>query len=93
MSLWFLGHCRQYVWVRRSHSFFGLIPHFGIAERAGWRYIKIIEYVPPKRDLWTSRNVLVCFEGHYRVWHVRVESVRRLATREQALADFYFKGR
>ena len=64
-------------------------PHFGIAERAGWRTLRIIEYVPPKRALWTRRNCLVLFEGHYRVWHVRVAAVRRWATREQALADHY----
>lgn len=89
MWFWFVGHCRQYAWVRRSHAFHGLIPHFGIAERAGWRTLRIIEYVPPKRALWTRRNCLVLFEGHYRVWHVRVAAVRRWATREQALADHY----
>ena len=73
----------------RSHAFHGLIPHFGIAERASWRTLRIIEYVPPKRALWTRRNCLVLFEGHYRVWHVRVAAVRRWATREQALADHY----
>jgi len=90
MWIWLAGHCRNYAWIRRSHSFHGLIPHFGTAERAGWRYLRIIEYIPPKRDLWSRRNLLVLFDGHYRVWHVRVTSVRRWATREQALADLYF---
>jgi len=92
MWLWFMSHCRSYAWITRSHSFRGLIPHFGTAERAGWRYLRIIEYVPPKHDLWTPKNWLLLFDGTYRVWHVRVVSVRRWATKEQALADFYLGG-
>lgn len=89
MWLWLLSHGRRYLWVIRSHSFRGLIPHFGVAERCGWRYLRAIEYIPPKSKLWTSKNVLIAFDGSYRVWHFRVEAVRRFATKEQALMDFY----
>ena len=34
--------------------------------------------------------MLVAFDGSYRVWHMKVMSVRRFATKEQALADYYF---
>lgn len=34
--------------------------------------------------------MLIMFNGSYRVWHVRIASVRRWATKEQAMADFYF---
>lgn len=89
MWIWIAGCCRGYAFIRRSHSFFGYIPHFGTAAPAGWRYLRAIEYVPPKRDLWTRTNVLLLFAGHYRVTHLRVMSIRRWATYEQAMADYY----
>lgn len=52
--------------------------------------MRAIEYIPPKRDLWTRRNKLILFDGTYRVWHFRVAAVRRWATKEQALADIYW---
>jgi len=91
MWLWVAGLCRQYAWVRRSRSFRGAIPHFGIAEARGWRHVRVIEFIPPKNALWTPRNWLLMFEGHYRVTHLRVMSVRRYATREEALADTYWR--
>lgn len=90
MSLWLASRGREYSIVRRSRHFSGLLPHFLYGSRAGWRYIKVIEYIPPKNQRWRHDFVL-CFPGSYRVWHFRVESVRRWATKEQALADFYFK--
>ncbi len=90
MWIWFASRMRHYAWITRSHSFRGVIPHFGTANVAGWRMFKVIEFVPPKRDLWTRRNWLLVFDGHYRVWHLRVVSVRRWETKEQALADTYF---
>lgn len=92
MWIWLAGHCRQYAWIRRSHSFGGLIPHFGIAERLGWRYLRVIEYVPPKADLGTRRNLLLLFSGHYRVWHLRVLAVRRWPSRDLAQGDFFRGG-
>lgn len=89
MWIWGVGHCRQYAWVRRSHSFRGLIPHFGFAERAGWRYMRTVEYVPPSRRRWTRRDCVILFDGHYVVRHFRLLSIRRWATKEQALADLY----
>ena len=90
MSLWLASRGREYSIVRRSRHFSGLLPHFLYGSRAGWRYIKVIEYIPPKNQRWRHDFVL-CFPGSYRVWHFRVESVRRWATKEQARADFYFK--
>ena len=87
MWIWLAGHCRQYAWVRRSHSFRGMIPHFGIAERSRWRGLRVIEYVPPKSALWSRRNKLLFFDGSYRVWHFRLVSVRRHRSRDKAMSD------
>lgn len=89
MWLWLLGHCRQYAWIRRSHAFRGLIPHFGFAEQCGWRYLRVIEYIPPKRVLWSRRNLLFAFDGCYRVWHFRLQAVRKHPTKAMALNDFW----
>lgn len=89
MWLWVLGHCKHYAWIRRSYSFKGYLPHFGIAEHGGWKYLRVVEYIPPKKK-WTRKNFLVAFEGSYRVWHFRLVSVRRHASKELAMADFYF---
>lgn len=88
MWIWLAGHCRQYIWTRRSHSFKGKILHFGAANAAFWKTVKVIEYIPPKRHLWTRRNKLLLFEGTYRVWHLRVHTVRRHRSRQSALEDF-----
>ena len=73
--------------VRRSRSFRGAIPHFGMASE-GWRHVRSSSSFPQERP-WTPRNWLLMFGGHYRVTHLRVMSVRRYATREEALADRY----
>ena len=91
MWLWAATHCKQYAWVRRSHAFAGLIPHFGFAERNGWRHLRAIEYVPPKNRRWSKDDFVIGFAGHYRVWHFRVEAVRSWATKEQAMADLYWR--
>ena len=85
MWIWAVGHCRQYAWIRRSHAFRGLVPHFGYAEQGGWRYLKVVEYVPPKRKLWTKDNLLIGFRGTYRVWHFRLVAVERYATKTAAM--------
>ena len=92
MWFWLHTHGRQYAWIRRSHSFGGIIPHFGYAEAHGWRHIKVIEYVPPKNRRWRrGGDWVLVFPGHYRVTHLRVMAVRQWATREQAEADFYVR--
>lgn len=74
--------------VRRSHAFRGLIPHFGHAEPDGWRRIRVVEYIPPHNRRWRRGGDWVCvFPGYYRVTHLRVMSMRRWATIEQADAD------
>jgi hypothetical protein len=90
MWLWLEARGRSYMWVRRAHSFFGLLPHFGYAERTGLRSFRSIEYRPPKGRLWSKDDLGLVFRGHYAVTHFKVVSVRRWATREQALADIYF---
>ena len=92
MSLWLASRGREYSIVRRSRHFSGLLPHFLYGGRAGWRYFKVIEFVPIK-DLETGKRsrLLFWFPGKFRVIHCRVESVRCWATKEQARDDFYFK--
>ncbi len=90
MWLWLSAHGKTYIWVRRSHSFLGLIPHFGHTERLGIRKFRSIEYRPPKNRLWSSDDLGLIFSGHYVVTHYRIVAVRRWATKEQALADHYF---
>lgn len=93
MLIWLQYHARSYAWVRRSHSFFGLIPHFGVAERVGFRSFRSIEYRPPKGRLWSLDDFFLCFSGTYLVVHYEVVAVRRWESKEQALADLYFANR
>lgn len=88
--LWLLSYGKTYIWLRRSHAFFGLIPHFGHAERMGLRKFRSIEYCPPKGKRWSKDDFVIAFAGHYVVVHYKVMAVRRWATKEQALADIYF---
>lgn len=90
MWLWFEFHGKTYVWLRRSHAFAGLIPHFGHAERVGLRRFRSIEYRPPKGRRWTTRDFVIAFDGHYLVAHYKLVAVRKWATKEQALADHYW---
>lgn len=84
MWLWAVSRLRAYVWTRRSIHFRGLVPHFGTAHPAGWRRAHVVEYIPPKRDLWTPRNFLVLFSGSYRVWEFRAVRVRRFSSLQAA---------
>ena len=92
VAMWMWAHTlgKQYVWIRRSHAFLGLIPHFGYSERVGLRRFRSIEYRPPKGRLWSKDDLAIAFFGHYVVVHYEVVAVRRWATKEQALADHYF---
>ena len=93
MYFWMRSRGKDYAWIRRSHAFAGLIPHFGYAQPAGWRHLKIVEYIPPKGLRWKrGGDWVIFFPGHYRVIHLRVTSVRRWDTKEQAAADYYFRG-
>ncbi len=87
MWLWLAGRGRGYAFVRRSLHLYGLIPHFGHAEHDGMRGLTIREYVPKRGRSIGIDNIVVVFNGEYRVWHLRVQSVRRHATLAQALAD------
>lgn len=93
MWIWLESGGKQYAWVRRSHAFRGLIPHFGFSERVGLRRFRSIEYRPPKGLRWSKDDIVIAFNGHYVVTHYKIISVRRWATKEQALADHYFKNK
>lgn len=88
MWIWAASMFRQYAWVRRSHAFRGTIPHFGAARHGRWKSLKVIEYIPPKKKLWTRKNMLLLFDGSYRVWHFRIYRVRRHKTHRAAMEDF-----
>jgi len=88
MWIWAAGMFRQYAWVRRSHSFGGMVPHFGAARSGRWKSLKVIEYIPPRGVLWTPKNKLLLFAGSYRVWHFRISKVRRHRTHREAMEDF-----
>jgi hypothetical protein len=90
MWLWLATACKSYAWIRRSHAFRGRIPHFGFADVVSWKHLRVIEYIPPKKHLWTRRNLLLLFEGEYRVWHFKVVAVRRWNTHAEAMADHGF---
>lgn len=83
VALWVDGGCRQYLWTRRSRSCAGLLPHFGTAQQLPGRRIRIVEYIPPRRD---AIDGGILFQGEYRVWHLRVTDVRRFTDRAEALA-------
>lgn len=85
MWIWGASRMRSYAWTRRSLHFHGLVPHFGTAHHAGFRRGAIIEYIPPKRALWSVRNLLVLFDGSYRVWEFRAVRVRRFRSLKEAM--------
>lgn len=86
MWIWVASRMRALVWTRRSLHFGGLVPHFGTAHRSGWRRGFVVEYIPPKGALWSRRNVLVLFDGRYRVWELRAVRCRSVRTLREALA-------
>lgn len=83
VALWVDSGFRQYLWARWSRSCSGLILHFGTAQQLPGRYIRIVEYIPSRRDALDSG---LLFQGEYRVWHLRVTDVRRFTDRAEALA-------
>lgn len=85
MWIWATSRMRAYVWTRRSLHFRGLLPHFGTAHRGGFRRGVVIEYIPPHRALGTRRNMIVLFNGQYRVWEMRAVRVRRCTTLAEAM--------
>jgi len=87
MWLWAASHGKQYAWIRRSHAFRGLIPHFGFSERIGLRLYRSIEYRPSKGPA----SFVLAFHGTWIVTHYKMVAVRRHASKELAMADFYFR--
>jgi hypothetical protein len=85
-----LKHGKSYVWLRRSHAFYGLIPHLGHSERIGLRRFRSIKYRPPKGKRWINDDFVIAFSGHFIVTHYRIVAVRRWATKEHALEDHYW---
>lgn len=76
---------KPYIFVRRSFSFRGVVPHSGAVIPIGFRRLAVIETCPPKSKLWSARNLLVVFEPSYRVWIVQPVSVQRYQTLSAAL--------
>ncbi len=89
MWIWLMGHAMQYAWIRRSHAFGGWIPHFGYAERCGFRRFRSIEYRPPKNRRWTSADRVILFEGEWLGVHYRAVAIRRWPTKDMAMIDFW----
>jgi hypothetical protein len=89
MWIWLAGHGIQYAWIRRSHAFAGLVPHFGYGDRTGLRTFRSIEYRPPKGRRWTPKDYVILFEGEWLVCHYKLVAVRRHPTKEMALHDFW----
>jgi len=86
MWIWAISLCKDYAFIRRSHSFMGVLPHFGTAATIRWKTLKVIEYVPKARSApFRGDNWVVLFAGHYRVWHLRVMGVKRYKTLKEAL--------
>lgn len=77
---------KPYIFVRRSFSFRGVVPHSGAVIPIGFRRLAVIEACPPKADLWSARNMLVFFEPSYRVWIVTPISVERYPTLTAAMS-------
>lgn len=67
--LWGITHAKSWLTVRRSISFRGMIPHFGVVkEKDG--YLTFIEYIPRQRKSALSSSVgqsFVLFDGMYKV--------------------------
>jgi len=61
MWLWLQTRGHHYAWIRRSHAFAGLIPHFGYSERVGLRRFRSIEYRPPKGRRWRPDDCVSAF--------------------------------
>ena len=89
MWLWLAGYGVQYAWIRRSHVFRGMLPHFGYAERVGLRTFRSFEFRPFKNTRWTSRDFVILFDGFWLVTTYRLVDVRRFLTKEQAMRHFY----
>ena len=85
MWLWAASHGKQYAWIRRSHAFRGLIPHFGFSERIGLRRYRSIEYRPSKGPA----SFVLAFHGTWIVTHYKLVAVRRHPSKELAMADFW----
>lgn len=83
--IWIGGHAKQYIWMRRSLSFYGVIPHMGVTERIGFRRLRTVEYIPPKKL--GINNFMILFRGYWRVWEIEVVSVRRFKTKQEAMAS------
>lgn len=90
MWLWIHSRGKGGAYVTRSHSFKGLIPHFGFVQILGWRYARVTEYVPPHRRRWSKDDVVLLFKGKYRVTHYRLVAVRRHDTLAAAMADYFW---
>ncbi len=87
VAMWFWGRswAAYPVAIRRSHAIW-FIPHFIATLPGSWRHFFAVEFVPPRRSRWTTRDFVLLFRGHYRVTEYRVVTVQRFDTVAQVLA-------
>ena len=83
--LWLRSRGRAFLWVRRSLHFKGLVPHAGTAHVMGDQVV-VVDYVPPKGVLWTRHNMVVFFDGTYRVRELTVSAEHSFKTMAEVQA-------
>lgn len=85
VALWMWGSSRfrTALWIKRSQSFRGLVGHTGTIEQIKGRAFAVIQYIPRKQLLGTRRNLLVVFDGRYRVTVVRAQYTRTFDTLDE----------
>lgn len=90
--LWLKGHMKPYWWTRRSLHFRGAVPHSGVAYHGPWKKVYVVEYVPPKKALGSSRNMLLLFNGSYRVWEFKAAKCTRFESLDKVTQFLAVKG-
>lgn len=83
LRLWKQSRGRALIWMRRSLHFKGVIPHSGTMHHAGWRQVRMVEYIPYHAKVWSRDNLVFLFRGRYRVWDLRVVGRKSFETREE----------
>lgn len=86
LLLWGISRFRATLWLRRSLTYRGMIPHFGTAHRVGFKTVLAIEGIPSKRDKGTMRDLLLVFRVGFRVWELRVVRVYRVRSLDDAIS-------
>lgn len=85
--LWVGSRGRAWLWLRRSESLRGLIPHLGIVRERG-RELVVIDYIPRirKSRLAGPGASIALFDGLYRVRRYKLTSIGTGDTLREAAA-------